>query len=55
MYTNSTDKISVIEKRASLSGLTLKSDMLVSFETDRWRTTLKSDIATTKVDVGRQH
>lgn len=28
MYTNSTDKISVIEKRASLSGLTLKSDIV---------------------------
>ena len=29
------------------SGLTLKSDMLVNHEIDRWRTTLKSDILPT--------
>ena len=27
VYTNITDKISVVEKRASLSGLTLQSDI----------------------------
>ena len=33
--------IIVEEKRAFLSGLTLKSDMLVNQVIDRWRTTLK--------------
>ena len=46
----------IIRKACFSSGLTLKSDMLVNYMIDRWRTTLKSDIFTgVQLVVGRHH